>query len=188
MTIKTSLYRHWDADGRLLYVGISLSALQRLAQHKERSRWFERIASVTIEQFPTREAALAAEREAIATERPECNIIHNAANDNGALKATSPHHTDEAPQHGFLGLFGHTHHDDGEIDWQFEIIREGGDGLYLAQLYSWWDGRPTNIVPMTAGDIVRKGHSLYATKEEWVHQAETSQKKFREIRRRQEAA
>jgi hypothetical protein len=29
---RTSLYRHFDADGTLLYVGISLSALVRLGQ------------------------------------------------------------------------------------------------------------------------------------------------------------
>lgn len=75
MTVKTHLYRHFDANGQLLYVGISLSALKRLSQHNSQSRWADQIANVTIETFPTRDSALAAEREAIISERP----IHNRA-------------------------------------------------------------------------------------------------------------
>ena len=70
--MKTNLYRHFDENGALLYVGISLSAVQRLKQH-EKSGWFEDIATVTIESFDTRELALIAESKAIRQERP----IHN---------------------------------------------------------------------------------------------------------------
>ncbi|MBV8664654.1 MAG: helix-turn-helix domain-containing protein [Hyphomicrobiales bacterium] len=70
----TQLYRHFDAEGRLLYVGISLAALTRLAQHKERSHWFAAIATVTIETFATREDAIQAETLAIQTEAPRFNI------------------------------------------------------------------------------------------------------------------
>src|SRR5438067_656371 len=38
----TQLYRHFDADGTLLYVGISLSALQRLRGHRA-AEWIDRI-------------------------------------------------------------------------------------------------------------------------------------------------
>lgn len=72
----TDLYRHFDADGALLYVGISLSALGRLQAHKSGSHWSSKIASVTIESFATREEALRAEKEAIRTERPRFNIAH----------------------------------------------------------------------------------------------------------------
>lgn len=68
------LYRHFDKGGTLLYVGISLSAIQRLAQHKDASHWFNEISSVTIEQYETREAALAAERSAIVNENPLHNL------------------------------------------------------------------------------------------------------------------
>jgi len=71
---ETALYRHFDSDGKLLYVGISLSAVHRLGQHRDHSRWFRRIANVTIEWLPTRADALAAERAAIRDENPECNI------------------------------------------------------------------------------------------------------------------
>lgn len=73
---RTSLYRHFNGEGQLLYVGVSLSAVQRLGQHKEHSDWFESIARVTIEKFDTREEALEAERTAIIRERPLHNIHH----------------------------------------------------------------------------------------------------------------
>lgn len=73
------LYRHFAADGELLYVGISLCAVNRLGQHKEHSTWFDRIARVDIERLETREAALAAERLAIVEERPVYNVLHHPA-------------------------------------------------------------------------------------------------------------
>lgn len=177
MTVVTSLYRHYDAGGSLLYVGISLSAMQRLAQHKDRSHWFDKIASVAIEQFPCRADAISAERRAIVDERPAFNIVHKPSNDN--LPDAAALAVPVAPSSGFVGLFGHTHDDDGGINWQFEIVREGGSGLYLAQLFSWVDGRPTNIVPMTAAEIVEKGHSLYATRDEWIYAHQQSARRHR---------
>lgn len=75
--MSAQLYRHFDAADTLLYVGISLSAITRLRQHGEASSWFSEIASVHIENFLTREEALAAERTAIKAERPKFNIKHN---------------------------------------------------------------------------------------------------------------
>ena len=75
--MKNHLYRHFDRSGTLLYVGISLSALQRLGQHADHSHWYGSIARVDIEEFSTREEALAAEREAIQNEKPLHNIAHS---------------------------------------------------------------------------------------------------------------
>lgn len=80
---RTHLYRHYSADGALLYVGISLSAISRLGQHADHATWFDKISRVEITAFDTRDAALAAEREAIARERPVHNIQHSAAQDTG---------------------------------------------------------------------------------------------------------
>lgn len=71
------LYRHFDAAGQLLYVGVSISALTRLAAHKQRAHWFWRIAKVEVTNWKTREASLAAERRAIHDERPLFNIAHS---------------------------------------------------------------------------------------------------------------
>lgn len=70
--MQTALYRHFDADGCLLYVGISLNAVQRLSQHSD-SPWAQDIRNVTVEMHPTRQGALTAEAEAIRVERP----LHN---------------------------------------------------------------------------------------------------------------
>lgn len=69
---QTALYRHFDADGRLLYVGISLSAVQRLAQHAT-SDWSAEIRRVEVETFPDRVSAATAERESIRREQPIYN-------------------------------------------------------------------------------------------------------------------
>lgn len=71
---ETHLYKHFNAEGKLLYVGISLSTITRLSQHKEHSHWFASIARVEILKFASRERALEAERLAIIEENPEHNI------------------------------------------------------------------------------------------------------------------
>jgi excinuclease UvrABC nuclease subunit len=68
------LYRHYGKDGTLLYVGVSLSAFQRLAQHRTNAHWFEQITRVEMETFSTRQQALNAERIAIINENPLFNI------------------------------------------------------------------------------------------------------------------
>ena len=67
------LYRHFDINDNLLYVGISLSIFERLACHKNRSSWFEQIRKITIEPYTSRVKCLTAEAEVIKKENP----IHN---------------------------------------------------------------------------------------------------------------
>ena len=73
---ECSLYRHYDAFGRLLYIGISLSAVERLAQHKRESHWVRQIARIDITAYGSRNDARLAERRAIKRESPAHNIIH----------------------------------------------------------------------------------------------------------------
>jgi predicted GIY-YIG superfamily endonuclease len=68
------LYRHFDKNNCLLYVGISLSSISRLAQHQDASHWFAEIVSVKIETFANRQDALEAERAAIIKENPRHNL------------------------------------------------------------------------------------------------------------------
>lgn len=78
MNDTTSLYRHYDEAGELLYVGISIDAIARFKQHADsRKDWVNSIASVKIQKFETRAEALAAEKLAILTENPKYNIVHN---------------------------------------------------------------------------------------------------------------
>jgi len=74
MIQKNYLYRHFDGDGNLLYVGISINPFKRLDEHKHSSQWFDFVKNVTIEFFDNREEALRAETTAIAKEKPIYNI------------------------------------------------------------------------------------------------------------------
>ena len=75
-SLQTTLYRHFNADGVLLYVGISLSALYRLSQHADHSEWYNEISKVEMEHFCDRPSAMVAERKAVISEGPLHNIHH----------------------------------------------------------------------------------------------------------------
>jgi hypothetical protein len=66
----TTLYRHFNATGRLLYVGISDKALMRLTQHRKLTPWWDQIAHITLMHLPDRATAIVAEKLAIQTEDP----------------------------------------------------------------------------------------------------------------------
>jgi predicted GIY-YIG superfamily endonuclease len=70
---RTGLYRHFDTDGTLLYVGISNDPDQRYETHRTQAHWFKQINRVEVEWFATRKAAQKAELAAIKSERP----LHN---------------------------------------------------------------------------------------------------------------
>lgn len=69
-----TLYRFWDSKDVLLYVGISVRPWERWKQHRGEKPWWEEVARVTLENFPTRDDVLAAELRAIRTEEPRYNI------------------------------------------------------------------------------------------------------------------
>jgi hypothetical protein len=71
------LYRHYGADGDLLYVGQTMSAWSRNAHHLTKANWRNFICLILVEPFATREEALAAEDEAIRAEFPKHNIKLN---------------------------------------------------------------------------------------------------------------
>ncbi|TAL00365.1 MAG: GIY-YIG nuclease family protein [Rhodospirillaceae bacterium] len=69
------LYRHFDKDGALLYVGIAINPMMRyINDHRRFAHWFKDITRIEIEHFPTRKDAFAAERQAIAAEKPLHNV------------------------------------------------------------------------------------------------------------------
>jgi predicted GIY-YIG superfamily endonuclease len=69
----TWLYRHFDDAGVLLYVGITDDLAQRRREHEHSSDWFARVVETMTVRYPTRVAAVEAERMAIAFERPAFN-------------------------------------------------------------------------------------------------------------------
>jgi len=74
----TTLYRYYDDQDRLLYVGITDNLFTRTASHIEASSWMDFAARSTIERYPTRKEAERVEREAIKAEEPLFNSLHNA--------------------------------------------------------------------------------------------------------------
>lgn len=75
ISYECQLYRHFDKDDILLYVGISWSTISRWSQHLRGSPWSARVVKITIQTFETREAALDAECKAIKEENPAFNTV-----------------------------------------------------------------------------------------------------------------
>ncbi len=75
--VDIDLYRYFNAEGKLLYIGISQSSLNRHQSHCSQAKWTEQIAKITINKFSTRKEALVAEKLAIQTENPLYNVKHN---------------------------------------------------------------------------------------------------------------
>lgn len=75
--MEQTLYRFFDSENRLLYVGITNLWYQRFHQHEKDSGWFASAASCTFTKYPDRESVIAAELEAIQTESPLFNKANN---------------------------------------------------------------------------------------------------------------
>lgn len=76
--MTTSLYRRFDADETLLYLGISDDLRARSRWHERHSPWAPFVARRTTEWHATRAAAEAAERAVIKSERPLFNRQHGS--------------------------------------------------------------------------------------------------------------
>ncbi|WP_375264125.1 hypothetical protein [Palleronia sp.] len=74
-----ALYRHYDAEGRLLYIGKTVNPRSRASLHKIRSRWFRDVERIELQWFDDEALACAAEISAIADEKPIHNVHHNPA-------------------------------------------------------------------------------------------------------------
>lgn len=72
-----ALYRFFNADGGLLYIGISVNPSTRFRRHKGEQPWWLEVTQITIERYPARSEVLAAEKRAIEAEHPLYNVVHN---------------------------------------------------------------------------------------------------------------
>ena len=78
MNHRTCVYRAYDVDGNLLYVGISMNLPARLECHR-RKAWWPEVDEITVQWHDGREPAKAAERAAIRDEGPLYNIARPVA-------------------------------------------------------------------------------------------------------------
>lgn len=67
------LYRYYDSDGALLYIGISHNPLTRLSTHQFERLWSGEVRTITLEYFDNDDDARIAERRAIIAEDPPYN-------------------------------------------------------------------------------------------------------------------
>jgi len=67
------VYRAFSADGVLVYIGCTGNDLLRFEQHRASKDWWPSIANITVEHFPSRLEAMAAEAKAIREEGPLVN-------------------------------------------------------------------------------------------------------------------
>jgi hypothetical protein len=68
------VYRCYGADDRLLYVGCARNVAARMSQHRATTWWAWMVVRVDADEYPSEQEARAAERKAIAAERPRFNI------------------------------------------------------------------------------------------------------------------
>lgn len=71
------VYRHFDVDGNLLYVGCTSNLKARKSQHRAVSKWWPVIDRIETEGPMIQRDALDAERKAIEDERPGYNVRHS---------------------------------------------------------------------------------------------------------------
>ncbi len=74
----TCLYRFFDADGHLLYVGITKNPASRLSEHLAGKPWAALVGNIRLTWFQSRKEAMDAERAAIMLDRPKHNVALTA--------------------------------------------------------------------------------------------------------------
>ena len=73
----TTIYRLYNAEGQLLYVGITGLGMARLKEHSKKQPWWTEVASASFEHCGDRESALRGEESLIKTLKPKYNVVHN---------------------------------------------------------------------------------------------------------------
>ena len=72
------VYRFYDLDGALLYVGVTDNPRVRWGHHRRTKAWWPEVEVATVQSVANRGEALAVERLAIIDERPRYNVTHAA--------------------------------------------------------------------------------------------------------------
>jgi predicted GIY-YIG superfamily endonuclease len=72
-TYRCGLYRFYDANRALLYVGISRNLADRWNWHRCKTAWYSRARYVALSFYPQREDAFRSEAAAIRTQNPLFN-------------------------------------------------------------------------------------------------------------------
>lgn len=105
------LYRFdgpWEGRPARLYIGISTDPFERYLQHLHDNAgrpdikpWVDVWTNHSVTRFPSRGEALRAEAEAIRTELPLFNVVHNGRNPNRVVAVPRPVRA-SSPRRGWL--------------------------------------------------------------------------------------
>jgi len=76
-SLPCDLYRIYDIDGQLLYVGITIDRDRRMWQHSITQPWWDEVEHIFFDKYDTRREAAKAEEKAIRSERPTYNVMMN---------------------------------------------------------------------------------------------------------------
>jgi len=79
-----SVYRHFDKNGQLLYVGLTKDLFKRQYSHALKADWRRDISYITIQHFESKQEAIDAEYIAIKEENPVWNNKRDKRNINFA--------------------------------------------------------------------------------------------------------
>jgi len=80
------VYRFFDAEGRLLYVGSTFWLRDRLSCHRRNSPWFELAERMESDEYVNEQTARFMESLAIATEAPLFNVTSTSLEQQRALR------------------------------------------------------------------------------------------------------
>lgn len=151
------LYRHSDAEGRLLYIGTSLSAFTRLSRHKTSSTWANEALYMKTESFDNKALALAAEKHAIKTEYPKFNKHHNnGSRPEGLYRALICSFTRNNVSGISIDNSLHTDDRQAMCNVDKQIFDVAGNALKLYKIvgFEHWVGRPIEIEVNALLDIL----------------------------------
>lgn len=75
---RHELYRFYDVQGELLYVGITGNIQNRMGQHRATQAWWDLVGTMTVQRFDSRKESEIAERTAIRDESPIFNTARHS--------------------------------------------------------------------------------------------------------------
>lgn len=106
------LYRYYDSNDVLLYIGISANFAVRNSAHSNSSFWFAECAKVTFEKYENQTELVAAEKLAIENEKPLHNIAHSTTAKRAPIKRCKRQPYEPSKKHVYvaecLKKYGHS--------------------------------------------------------------------------------
>ncbi len=143
------LYRFYDANDALLYVGITCNPTRRMEKHRGEKPWWTQVARISLEQYGDRQSVLAAERAAIGAERPLHNIRMNGSGSTQPTAVSAPGSLPCGLKVGgayALGL------DDGTCP--CVLVLEGDEDGVTVDTFDWWVGMFCNGEQWISADSI----------------------------------